>query len=291
MQPDVRLTRWLESAGLSLVHLKVYEEPGGFAMDFSAGSLARVGEIVVDRAEPPATEPGLAQAAAAYLGEVLLRTAGGGWTWADDRPAIEADPVLDLPREYPTDLVDRAIQEGDDSLFVDAYERWERASARYRAEHPGWSPTKRHTPGIDPAQPRSADAEYLATWLAERERVFPEWAARHAAHGPWDFSVDSLDRLEDLLATLTVEELQEPAQRELVDGAVWYVGETLRRIRGGEWVYRRQDPAGPPDPYAGDPFVRPAAGRGTVTTPIVTIRRVVAGARGALRARYLNWAR
>jgi hypothetical protein len=291
MEPDARLTHWLESAGLSLVHLQVYEEPGGFTLDFSGDSLARVGEIVVDRAEEPPTEPGLAQAAAAYVGEVLLRTAGGGWTWAEDRPVVQADPALDLPPEYPTDLVDRAIEEGDDGLFTRVYQRWAQASARYRAEHPDWSPTKRHTPGIDPDLPRSDDAEYLAAWLAERERAFPEWAATHASHGPWDFSVDSLDRLEDLLATLTVADLDDPAHRELVEGAVWYLGETLRRIRGGEWVYRSHDPSAPADPYAGAPFVRPAAGKGTVTMPIVTIRRVVGGRRGALRARYLNWAR
>jgi len=294
MDPAAPLTDWLTSAGLSLIYLEVYEEPGGFEMDYSGASLARVGEIVVDRAEESTdpAEPGLALAAAAYVGEVLLRLAGGRWEWSGQAPAIRADLALDLPPQYPVEFVARAIQHADDDAFTQAYGQWEQAVMRYRTEHPQWTPVKQHTPGIDPDPPAASDEARLAAWIAGRQQAFPAWVARNAADGPWDFSVDSLDSLEHLLLRRvpTVGDLTRPENKELVDGALWYFGEALRRIRGGAWVYRQPDSARPGDPFAGDPFVRPAAGKGAATTPFVTIRRVVTGTRGALRARYLNWA-
>lgn len=41
--------------------------------------------------------------------------------------------------------------------------------------------------------------EILAVRPAHRTAAFPRWAAEHAGHGRWDYSPESLDRLDALL--------------------------------------------------------------------------------------------
>ena len=83
---------------------------------------------------------------------------------------------------------------------------------------------------------RPAD-EVLADWLAKHRAGFPMWAAAYADLGGWDFSLDSLDGLESLVRGLvvSVEDLTDPANREVLQACAWYLGEVMIRAKGGEW--------------------------------------------------------
>jgi hypothetical protein len=108
---------------------------------------------------------------------------------------------------------------------------------------------RRRRPGLDERREAAATPE-LEGWLAEREAGFAGWVERWAPDGTWDFSSSSLDRLDELLTRLLGDSgaLRDPANRDLVDGAVWYLDEAFRRSGGGEWSWK-DEPGGRPVPY------------------------------------------
>lgn len=293
---DERLTAWLDRVGLDLMYLDQFEEPGEFEADYSGRYLAGLEDIALNESEhmgdpSDLSEPSLERAIAGYFGETLLRLAGGSWQWLEDEPAVQAEPVLDLPPVFPLRLIDRLSTGEAEEVFVGAYRQWEQAVATYRRTHPAWEPTKQYTPGVDPVPMTPGEAAHIAAWVADRERGFTAWSAEHAADGPWDFSADSLDRLAQLLQRLTPtgNDLRSPANAAFVEGATWYFGEVLRRIRGGTWLYHEPRP----DQHnyvAGRPIVE-QAGRNDVTDiPFLTLWSVVRGDPGAMRAKYAEWA-
>lgn len=106
------------------------------------------------------------------------------------------------------------------------------------------------------ATQRFSDGEYLRCWLAERGAQFPVWANHYGGDAVWDFSPDSLDALEELVvqqAPTPEQLLDEERNAPFVDGAVWYLGEVLRRGRSLPWEYTRgvtSDPTvGPVDVF------------------------------------------
>jgi hypothetical protein len=101
----------------------------------------------------------------------------------------------------------------------------------YAAGHPGWSPTKELTPGVDEVDDPVV-SPWLETWLGERERTFPAWVAdAGVAPAVWDFSPASLDPLEALVKRRlpSVDALTELANHNFVQGAAWYCGEVARQ--------------------------------------------------------------
>jgi hypothetical protein len=288
-----RLAEWVDGISINLLGLEALEEPGQFELDFSSGSLPELEGRLVERFGAPEDldDPDrrhLAEGAAGYVGEMLLRLAGGGWAWRRDEPAVRADKALGLGEVYPLRLVAQAVDERDERVFAGVYAAWEQAVARHRAADPAWRPKKKPTPGVDPFQMTEADAARVAGWVAERKAAFDRWRAAYGTGTDWDFGRGSLDVLERLLADRapTVEALYAPEHRDFVEGAVWYLGETVRRIKGGTWVYRTQDPD-VPNIYAGDPYVQQAGRDGEAVIPIVVIRGFVrAGQPGTLGAWY-----
>ncbi|MBO0867714.1 MAG: hypothetical protein J2P15_04035 [Micromonosporaceae bacterium] len=239
-----------------------------FDPDFSGGSLVAIERRLLDWYGTPdelrdqmrqhEQSEWLVEGVAGYLGEMLLRLAGGGWRPANEPgfvPAIEADPALRLPELSPFDLVLSAVRERTGDRLGRQYADWAQAVAAYRAEHPDWAPVKRLTPGVDPLVAEQAEVEYLSTWLADRQEAFPGWVQRYGAGIVWDFSARSLDDLGSLVlrVTPTPADLSTEEHRSFVAGAEWYTGEALRRIRGGRWCYRHGDPE--IHLYAGHPYV------------------------------------
>jgi hypothetical protein len=97
----------------------------------------------------------------------------------------------------------------------------------------------------------------LNDWLPERQRAFPQWIDHYAGgRDGWDFSAASLDLLQAVLLdhVHTVEEFEQPEHSDLVEGAVWYLGEVFNREAGTQWWYNdgEQDPM---DPFIGRPYV------------------------------------
>jgi hypothetical protein len=192
-------------------------------VDFSRRSLADL-ERVAHRIND--------NAAAAYLGETLLRVGGGRWVERDGVFAVTADPALDLPAVVPGDLIE------EDGEPTATYDEWAAAVAERRATDPDWEPVVEYTPGLGPED--NADSAATDRWLTEREDRFPAWVARWAPDGVWDFSPSSLDRLAELLVRELGDDpvaLLDPANGDLSDVAAWYVGEACRQAGNGEWSW------------------------------------------------------
>lgn len=220
----------------------------------------------------------------AYLGEFLLQSVGGLWHWDDAAgfverglptvddprvreeiaadywgwpdspqgtppglPVIVPDPGLGLPPLSPLHLVLAGIGPEGKDVWEQTYADWTSAAQAYRAEHPDWVPTETQTPGYGNL-PTPPPSDVLDSWLQERSRGFADWAAAYP--GTWDFTEESLDGLSALLiANVGSEaELASADNRELVEGAAWYYGETMRRgARRVHWIHRPDD-AKPGDP-------------------------------------------
>ncbi|MFC3577809.1 hypothetical protein ACFOZ0_32030 [Streptomyces yaanensis] len=106
----------------------------------------------------------------------------------------------------------------------------------------------------------------LAAWLAERSAGFTEWARATGEEERWDFGPDSLDALEDLVRRTFAGEDEVTAAKSgsFVQGAVWYIGEVVRRTQGAVWRYEPFAPGG------GTPPALFASGKAAVTdTPQV----------------------
>ncbi|MEV6341248.1 hypothetical protein AB0M12_41825 [Nocardia vinacea] len=237
----------------------VREFYGGCAGDFTGLSLVEFEDFVLGHFDTPAEleHPGQAlviQGCVAYLGETLLRLAGGAWQEGADPeglPLVGADPVLGLAPAAPAELVEKTVRTRREGLLSAVFADWERATQAYERDHPSWTPQRRPTPGLDPIPPAAADVAYLRSWLDEQEQAFPAWAAGPGAGTTWDFSRQSLDALGALVLQLTptLDALLDPANARFTDVAAWYLGESIRRIKGGEWGYRDGNPKTDPLAY------------------------------------------
>ena len=99
------------------------------------------------------------------------------------------------------------------------------------------------------------DNPRLNAWLSRQREAFPEWAART---GPgWDFSAESLDRLEQQLRTRfsSTTEVRAAQEDPSVSVPAWYLGEVQNRTYGSVWHANPVLPVGLPD-QDGTPFVR-----------------------------------
>ncbi|MEX0172810.1 hypothetical protein [Streptomyces sp. LMG1-1-1.1] len=142
------------------------------------------------------------------------------------------------------------------------------------------------TPHSDYDSTRHPD---LLAWLTERQASFERWAREAGGVDRFDFSDASLDVLEDLVKASFAESEEITAQRRspFIQGAVWYIGETLRRRREG-WVWKFEpdvafgllpafyptvpDPAYLDTPCVGAPDAKP----GEHWYPLNTLRRLLA---------------
>ncbi|MEV0094985.1 hypothetical protein [Streptomyces sp. NPDC050738] len=86
--------------------------------------------------------------------------------------------------------------------------------------------------------PDWADNHRLNSWLDQRREAFPAWA-EEAGGGTivWDFSPESLDRLEGLVRTrfATYEEMVAAGSAPFLVGAAWYFGEVQVKRCGAAW--------------------------------------------------------
>ncbi|WP_292988403.1 hypothetical protein [Mycobacterium sp.] len=128
-----------------------------------------------------------------------------------------------------------------------SYDSWVIAAMRTRVENP----RKRREQTKRKSGRKKSDGEVLARWLATRNDEFDSWADRFGNSAKWDFSVGSLDMLEALIrqqAPGPEDLLEDKSRADFLDGAAWYLGETVRRLDPdhAEWAYDRDYH---PDPY------------------------------------------
>jgi hypothetical protein len=98
----------------------------------------------------------------------------------------------------------------------------------------------------------------LKEWTAARQAAFEEWAAETG--GEWDFTMESVDRLEALIRDrfASSSEVEAAQDTPFVQGAYWYLGEVFVRVHQLEW---QQRPGGAPDDL---PFVIQRGGSGGI---------------------------
>lgn len=228
----------------------------GMTLDYSLTSLDLVDRFLVDAAATIAAltrthdprVPGLVAKnvnwAAAYLGEVLRRTALCHWETVNDVPLLTARVGVFKPFQVVVGVMrDRAYKTGDVVLTTTrAY-----AEAVQQGEHDHVMSVVRGNAGTLEELKASiaADGE-LAAWIVVQVNT-----AVLTAGVKWgvalDFSLASMDTVEEILAEMHRRSAAAapgqgatPAQ---IDGAVkaWgpYVGEVLRRLMGGRWTLDR----------------------------------------------------
>jgi len=287
---DEPTERWLDDMDLLLENLRFGLLPRDFPFDFSPASLTRLEPLLVDRWPPD--DPGdlvqddFLRGALTYLGESLMRVAGGRWRWSGG-PVVSFDPVLGLDDQPLADLVGRAVDRTDDGVFAEVHRELTAAVAA----RPGWEPTKLVTPA-DPSGDPPPSAQ-LETWLRRQEAAFTRWAAEHPEGEPWDFSPRSIDALERvLLSTVPAGEVTDPdAGHPVVDAAAWYFGETVIRNCEGRWTLTPGEP-GAESLTRGRPVVRLPEPDRRLVAPTVTVATLVQlGAAGYLvrrLARYVD---
>jgi hypothetical protein len=263
------LVSWLELMDPRLNNLEMFHLPRDFPFDFCAHSLTLLEELAVQRLDgvsvldPVKT---FLDDVVGYVGEALLRVAGGRWTWRDG-PVVQFDPALDLPQLSPLSLLTAAVHTRQGNVFAQAYEAATDAVNRRQAEDPQWEPTKVLTPGVDRIP--IPESDFLHDWHRKQETAFAGFTVAHRVHGAWDFSPDSVDALEAvLLEKVPGPEPATDEQRALVEVAAWYLGETMIRNSAGTWHHVRGAPD-PTNPYVGRPFVESAA---TDAVPILAVQ-------------------
>lgn len=86
----------------------------------------------------------------------------------------------------------------------------------------------------------------LKEWTAARQAAFEEWAAETG--GEWDFTMESVDRLEALIRDrfASSSEVEAAQDTPFVQGAYWYLGEVFVRVHQLEW---QQRPGAPPTTF------------------------------------------
>src|SRR5258708_7242929 len=112
-----RLEEWVQTVQPMIMHLEFYL-PRDMKLDFSAASLRRLEEVALERfagADGLADEDeqGFVDGTIAYVGETLMRVAGGSWIWDGDSGRAVAGPDSNLglapanPRQLLATAVDR----------------------------------------------------------------------------------------------------------------------------------------------------------------------------------------
>jgi hypothetical protein len=246
-----RIRAWLQEREKSFAQWAA-AHPG--VWDFSVESIDRLEEVL--RAEFASYEEITAakstpavMAPAWYFGEVCVR-AGAVWrhnlaapidadTWPGPVVGIEGDPRLEP--DYDRDLFKDSAEDylpatGPDSavcenlLFPEGLREIAEEFASFG---------KRLTFML-----ALGDNPRLRAWLQKQEEAFPQWAAAHP--GLWDFSPDSIDRLQEVLTEeFTPDENIEAARyAPAVTVPAWYLGETCIRA-GAVWKYSPNEPVEP----------------------------------------------
>lgn len=275
------LDEWLQDMPIRLERLK-YLLPE-LELDRSRQSLCDIEGVVLQRyagISDVYTEADLerVELLVRYLGESYRSIAGGTWEFAEvdgapPRFLLQPDVPVAEPVN-PLGLIVMAADRRSGDVFTQFHDELRDAAQRRAREEPGWTPRRIRIPGLD--LPENVQTPELIAWLQDMDATLRQWGTRYDAGGPWDYSLQSLDRLEQLIRTeVHLEPKGVGGDRFLIDGAVRYVGETLLRHGGGEWVYR---PGTPENNYfRGRPYVSREDGRGEAlfVIPIVQIRQLL----------------
>jgi hypothetical protein len=268
--PD-HFKEWLEGMHPRMYGFIDFRLPSNILKDFSREALRQFEVYLLDMWPDPESFDGQADwdfkdGATRYVGEAYLREFGGGWFYTDDpealfpgRPCVVLDVGDDFPMS-PYNLMTTALKRRTGQVLVKVWDGQLRNVEEMREKYgPNWKPRRKPVPGItEGTDAEEAPKPERDAWVAGldgriaalRERVGTDAGSR------LDLSVASLPLLEELvLADFPDENAVDAAEhREVLDQYASYLGETLRRDAGGEWVLR---PARPDsnNMFLGRPYV------------------------------------
>ncbi|WP_406274091.1 hypothetical protein OH799_00490 [Nocardia sp. NBC_00881] len=233
----------------------------GRTWDFSRESLEALTSVIFDvtptRGELFSPDNATFLAGALwYFGEVLRRVRPSYWRYIQylEKPQPD-DPlqcieiaILDSydsmqsivylrPRVKPAFFFDLMLGQNDRDRLNSIYRSWVNGTRADRAKKAMDRRERKKS------RRKQSDADYLASWLSDRERGFPDWIARFGVGHTWDFSPESLDTLEVLILEVTPlpeQLLEDKAHADFLDGAAWYCGEVFRQVRPLQWQYARK---------------------------------------------------
>ncbi|MDG4864187.1 hypothetical protein P8605_39205 [Streptomyces sp. T-3] len=259
----------------------LYEEYGTdfpFDFDFGPASLGPLEAHMLAEygpGEKVRMDFGPTKWAMAYVGEVLLTIAGGTWGWnrrgvpgsAVGHPVICPDPALGLQPMAPLLLVAYATRNRTGDAFAREVARLRQEVALRQEREPGWEPTTALHP-VEAERRSGADHPELLEWLDAHARAFPSWAEEAGEPERWDFGPGTLDLLEEVVRAKYADAaaIEVAKSSPFVQGAVWYIGETVRRHCGGVvWQYQ------PGTPYieAADSVMFSTEEHGVFNTPLL----------------------
>lgn len=283
------LSEWLEGMQPALAGMQAFHLPRDFPFDYSAESIGQLEGILLNRfftsQEARRAEESLfVENCARYIGEAWLRTGGGRWHWDDNfnsayrgRPIVFLEPRIGNVAISPLDLINGAVAKRD-GVLSRLYARLVEDVAAWKAEHPGETPAKDPTPGLDDV-PAPLSGDWLSEWVASMDQALEAWIAElPLPTARWDFSLRSLDDLEEVVtARLTsIDDFKRPENQTFIAGCVRYLGETLRRKSGGAWVYTPGEPS-ERNPWMAQPYLERVDNDGEEVTalPALALRALV----------------
>src|SRR5258708_3593341 len=138
------LADWLQALPPILDRLAWFV-PADFRADYSTDSLDVLEATLAAQVVPTPTgdlppDTGLIESACAYLGEALLRVAGGRWDWDDvpsspthDLPILRFDEALGLPAVAPLRALIDARQAGTSSELRQLHQRLQKPVAEHHS--------------------------------------------------------------------------------------------------------------------------------------------------------------
>ncbi|OYO23888.1 hypothetical protein CGZ93_05050 [Enemella dayhoffiae] len=259
MPPSFELFEtWLEDMDAKLTGFRMAGLPQEWsAKHYTRDALVELQDVVRDWLTSPeqvtdGSEVGFVDGAIRYVGETLIRQIGGRWIFRG-RPYL----VLDVPGVSEDDPIDvrgvleNVVRHPDSDALVTLHDMHRAAVPGAGAQISAASTRRRRE--VDPAS-------RLGQWLATMEAGIEAWRSGPAAPAErWDGSVASLELLGpwvlEAFGTTDPDTLHDgiPPDEAFL-GACRYLGETLRRHGGGEWVYP-EGAADRYDPYAGRPYL------------------------------------
>lgn len=159
--PEHLLNEWLRGMPPVLIRLRDVYLGEDFPFDFSPESLDHLEARLLEHyGADDVPEPEVEESVTAYLGEVLMRTAGGTWGWhtgGAGRPVACPDATLGRKPVAPQLLLSHALRARTGREFGDAHERLREAVVSRQATEPEWAPVKAYTPGVDPEPVETPD--------------------------------------------------------------------------------------------------------------------------------------
>lgn len=253
---------WVEEMHPKLTGFEMFGLPEQFtARHYSRDALAQLQDVIRSRLSTAdqvsdGSETAFVDGAVRYIGETLIRHAGGRWHYTVEqdvpwrgRPVL----VLDHPassEEDPVDvlgLVRETVRDPRHDWLTDAFDIHSQA-AREHATQPPVQEQLTPEPG-----------SRLAGWLSTMDEQLDAWT-----HGPgapadrWDYTLGSLDHLADWALQhfptgVDPRTLEDPLRTDL-ENAARYLGSTLLRHHGGSWRYSEAEPSRS-NPFAGQAVI------------------------------------